>query len=242
MINCSGCCFAVLENDTQSGCEADKLKYLSFERFEEPAKTLGLFDLERPCLYKRDNKWKTESTIEEKLKIARDQLFPNLGICIDDDSDKAEDLESLLKKIYNSDYPKNRIFIVIYARFDKGAARIPKLLNNLKSNLLTNCCAVFKIEDNVYENETSIFKKMSNATFLSRISSKSNIDFNKVFNEINKSHNDELSKTLIFKNEDLHFINKTLVSNAYLEFKDYKKMEESLIKKVQDTEYLKSIK
>ena len=57
-------------------------------------------------------------------------------------------------------------------------------------------------------------------------------------NEINKLTNDQLKQLLVFKNEDALFINKTYVSRSYLEYLDYKNMQEANYKKVVDREFL----
>jgi len=67
---------------------------------------------------------------------------PNIGICIDDDSENPEDLENIINKIINLEYPRNKIKIVIYSIFDKVAARIPALVSKLRSENI-RCSAVF---------------------------------------------------------------------------------------------------
>ena len=234
MFDCKDCCFAKMDNGKQTECLSDKHKYTADE---QKLNEDGVFSLDRLCLYKRKSDWEKDKTDEERVEIARDQLFPNIGVCLDDDSQDPNDLENIINQILNVDYPINRIGLVIYSNFSKAGARIPKILSNVRSKGVM-CSAVFMVEDNPFENETSIFKKLADATFLTRLSSKSKVDINKSFNTINKLTNDELKQLLVFKNEDALFINKTYVSRSYLEFLDYKKMEEAIYKKVVDTEFL----
>ena len=235
MFNCKGCCFAKIEKGHQEKCLADKYKYLK----DEDAKTEnGVFVYDRLCLYKRKEDWNKDKTNEERLEIARDQLFPNIGICLDDDSADPSDLENLVDQLVNIDYPKNRIGVVIYSQFNKAGARIPKILNKMKLNGIATCSSVFIIQDNVFENETSVFKKLANATFLTKLSSKSKVNFQKSFNFINKTFNDELQQVLVFKNEDALFLDKSYVSRSYLEYLDYEKMQKAIYNKVTDTEFL----
>lgn len=236
MPNCKGCCFVKAEDNKQVGCIADKFKYLRLNTAEESTDD-GFFNIDRNCLYKRKEDWSSDLTDKQKIEKARSQLTPNIGICIDDDSEDPKDLENIIEKICNSNYPKNRLMISIFSDFGKSAARIPKIVSKVKSKLITSCFAVFKIEDNVYENETNLFRKMSNSTFLCRISSKSDLEFDEVFNQIDKLFNQELSKVLIFESKGNYFISKSLVSSAYLDFKDYNKMQESLVENIKGTEY-----
>tara|TARA_Y100000389_G_scaffold155837_1_gene156598 strand:+ start:228 stop:743 length:516 start_codon:yes stop_codon:yes gene_type:complete len=165
---------------------------------------------------------------------------PNIGICIDDDSDNPEDLENIINKIINLEYPRNKIKIVIYSIFDKVAARIPALVSKLKSENI-RCSAVFTIEDNVFENETSVFTKLENATFLAKLSSKSSVNLQKTLDKINQIYNDESKQVLVFKNKDGVFIDKTYVSKSYLDHLDYSKMQEAILNKVTNTEHLYNI-
>jgi hypothetical protein len=241
MQNCKGCCFAEFNDGKQIRCSADKYKYIQLAKPEEIKTTSsGFFELDRLCLYKRSTDWESEKTTEEKIQHARNQLFPNIGICIDDDSENPEDLPNVIDSICNSNYPKERLSIVIYSHFGKKGARIPSLVSKTKS-LGVNCSSVFIIENNIYENETSVFNKLAKATFLSRVSSNINIDFGKTFNTINKIFNDELSQKLVFKSGEALFINKTYVSRSYLDYLDYKEMERAIAFKVIDTEYIYNI-
>ena len=144
----------------------------------------------------------------------------------------------IVDQLINIDYPKNRIGVVIYSQFNKAAARIPKILNKMKLNGIATCSSVFIIQDNVFENETSVFKKLANATFLTKLSSKSKVNFQKSFNFMNKTFNDELQQVLVFKNEDALFLDKSYVSRSYLEYLDYGKMQKAIYNKVTDTEFL----
>lgn len=235
MFNCEGCCFTQLEDGKQVACLADKHKHL---KGEDTKTENGVFSYDRLCLYKRRADWNKDKTDEERLEIARDQLFPNIGICLDDDSEDPSDLENIVDQLINIDYPKNRIGVVIYSRFDKAGARIPKILNKMKLNGIVTCSSVFIIQDNVFENETSVFKKLANATFLTKISSKSKVNLQKSFNFINKTFNDELQQVLAFKNEDVLFLDKSYVSRSYLEYLDYGKMQKAIYNKVTGTEFL----
>ena len=69
-------------------------------------------------------------------------------------------------------------------------------------------------------------------------SSKAEFDLQKSVDQINKISNDELRQVLVFKNRDAVFINKTYVSKSYLEYLDYSKMQDDVLKKVNDTEFL----
>ena len=234
MFDCEDCCFAKMDNDKQTQCLSDKHKYVADE---QKLNENGVFTLDRLCLYKRKSDWEKDKTDEEKVELARKQLFPNVGICLDDDSQDPNDLENLIDQIINTNYPKDRIGVVIYSNFNKAGARIPKILSSIRSKNIM-CSAVFIVEDNAFENETSVFKKLADATFLTKISSKSNVNIDKSLFTINQLANDELNQVLVFKNEDALFINKTYVSRSYLEYLDYKKMEEGIYKKVFDTEFL----
>lgn len=234
MFDCKDCCFAKMDNGKQTQCLSDKFKYVADQ---EKLNENEFFTLDRLCLYKRKSDWEKDKTDEEKIELARKQLYPNIGVCLDDDSDEPDDLENLLNQLINIDYPKDRIGVVIYSKFNRTGARVPKLLSKLRSNGIV-CSSVFVVEDNIPENETSVFKKLSDATFLTKLSSRSKVDFNKSFNEINKLTNDQLKQLLVFKNEDALFINKTYVSRSYLEYLDYKNMQEAIYKKVVDTEFL----
>ena len=165
---------------------------------------------------------------------------PNIGICIDDDSENPEDLENIINKIINLEYPRNKIKIVIYSIFDKVAARIPALVSKLRSENI-RCSAVFIIEDNVFENETSVFTKLENATFLAKISSKSNINLQKMLDKINQIYNDESKQVLVYQDKSDIFIDKDYVSKNYLKHMNYSKMEKAILNKVKDTEYLYNI-
>ena len=165
---------------------------------------------------------------------------PNIGICIDDDSDNLEDLHNIIDKIINLKYPKNKIKIVIYSNFDKTAARIPALVSKLRSENI-RCSAVFVVEDNVFENETSVFTKLKNATFLAKISSKSNINLQKMLDKINQIYNDESKQVLVYQDKSNIFIDKDYVSKNYLKHMNYSKMEKAILNKVTDTEYLYKI-
>lgn len=236
MYNCKGCCFAQTEDEKQVGCLADKHKYLiSSENSEN-----NFFELNRICLYKRVEDWESDKTNEEKINLAKQQLTPNIGICIDDDSDDPNDLESIINKLINLDYPRNRIKVVIYSRFSKAGARIPGLLTKMRSAGI-NCWSVFIVRDNTAENETSVFTKLTEATFLTKLSSKTEIDLQKTVETINAKTNDELAPILVFKNKDAFFINKTYVSRFYLEYLDYSKMQEAILNKVVNTDYFYNI-
>lgn len=226
-----------MNDGKQIECLADKYKYFSDEQKLDKD---NVFTLDRLCLYKRKSDWEKDKTDKERIEIARNQLFPNIGVCIDDDSDNPEDLTNLLQKFYSVDYPKNRMFIVIYSKFNRIAARIPRLVTETKLNGI-HCSSVFAVEDNVFENETSVFSKMEKATFLARLSSKSNINLQASLDGINKIFNDELGQKLVFRNEDALFISKQYVSRSYLEFLDYRKMEKAIMTKVIDTEFLYDI-
>lgn len=236
MYNCEGCCFAQLEDGKQVACLADKYKYLTSNESSEN----NFFELSRICLYKRAKDWESDKTIEEKVEAAKQQLTPNIGICIDDDSDNPDDLESIINKVINLDYPRNRIKVVIYSHFNKAGARIPGLLTKMRSAGI-NCWSVFIVQNNTAENETSVFTKLAEATFLARLSSKTKTDLQKTVEVINTKTNDELAPVLVFKNEDGVFINKTYVSRFYLEYLDYNKMQEAILNKVVNTEYLYNI-
>lgn len=236
MYNCEGCCFAQLEDGKQVACLADKYKYLTSNESSEN----NFFELSRICLYKRVKDWESDKTIEEKVEAAKQQLTPNIGICIDDDSDNPDDLESIVNNVINLDYPRNRIKVVIYSHFDKAGARIPGLLTKMRSAGI-NCWSVFIVQNNTAENETSVFTKLAEATFLAKLSSKTKMDLQKTVEVINAKTNDELAPVLVFKNEDGVFINKTYVSRFYLEHLDYNKMQEAILNKVINTEYLYNI-
>jgi len=240
MFSCNKCCFAEMKDGNQISCFADKYKYVKAQNPNQKNDKV-FFELDRVCLYKRSKEWESSKSLEEKLKEVESQLVPNIGFCIDDDSDNPDDLVNLLEQFIKIDYPKNRIFITIYSNFNKAGARIPKLLSNLRANLITNCCCVFKVEDNTFENETSIFQKMLDSTLFARVSSKSKVDLQKSLSTINKKLNNELAKLLVIKNEDVLFISKTYVSKNYLKYKDYNKMQADLFKKVQGTEFIHNI-
>ncbi len=240
MNNCKDCCFAKIENKKQVECLADKYKYLKREGSEENSTDNNFFELDRICLYKRKTDWKEEETNKDKLEIARKQLFPNIGICLDDDSENPNDLENVVNQIINLDYPKNKIKVIIYSHFNKAGARIPGLLSKMRSKKI-NCWSVFIVNDDTPQNETSVFKKLVEATFLAKLSSSTKIDLQKTVDKINQICNDELKQVLVFKNEDAVFINKTYVSRSYLEYLDYSKMQEAILNKVNDTEYLYNI-
>jgi hypothetical protein len=240
MFSCNKCCFAEMKDGNQISCFADKYKYVKAQNPNQKNDKV-FFELDRVCLYKRSKEWESSKSLEEKLKEVESQLVPNIGFCIDDDSDNPDDLVNLLEQFIKIDYPKNRIFITIYSNFNKAGARIPKLLSNLRANLITNCCCVFKVEDNTFENETSIFQKMLDSTLFARVSSKSKVDLQKSLSTINKKLNNELAKLLLIKNEDVLFISKTYVSKNYLKYKDYNKMQADLFKKVQGTEFIHNI-
>jgi hypothetical protein len=104
-----------------------------------------------------------------------------------------------------------------------------------------NCWSVFIVQNNTAENETSVFTKLAEATFLARLSSKTKTNLQKTVEVINTKTNDELAPVLVFKNEDGVFINKTYVSRFYLEYLDYNKMQEAILNKVDNTEYLYNI-
>ena len=229
-----------MKDGNQISCFADKYKYVKAQNPNQKNDKV-FFELDRVCLYKRSKEWESSKSLEEKLKEVESQLVPNIGFCIDDDSDNPDDLVNLLEQFIKIDYPKNRIFITIYSNFNKAGARIPKLLSNLRANLITNCCCVFKVEDNTFENETSIFQKMLDSTLFARVSSKSKVDLQKSLSTINKKLNNELAKLLVIKNEDVLFISKTYVSKNYLKYKDYNKMQADLFKKVQGTEFIHNI-
>ena len=231
MFDCNGCCFADSDGDQQVGCKAQKHECVGFSKSD------SFFELDRLCLYKRSESWESDKTTEEKFELARNQLFPNIGICLDDDSEDPSDLENIINQILNLEYPKNRIKVVIYSRFGKAGARIPKILTKLRSNGV-DCYSVFIVQENVFENETSVFTKLSKATFLTKLSSKAEFDLQKSVDQINKISNDELRQVLVFKNRDAVFINKTYVSKSYLEHLDYSKMQDDVLKKVNDTEFL----
>jgi len=239
MFNCKDCSFAKIENGHQEKCLADKYKYLQDDKDVKTED--GMFVYDRLCLYKRSAEWQKEKTTEEKLEIAREQLFPNIGICLDDDSENPEDLENIVNQIINLEYPKGKVRVVIYSFFTKAGARIPSILTKMRSAGIS-CSSVFIIEDKVFENETSVFKKLAESTFLTKLSSKSSVNLQKSLEEINLKFNDELKTILVFKNEDAYFINKTYVSQSYLEFQDYAKMQKSIFNKVTNTEYLHIIK
>jgi hypothetical protein len=236
MYNCEGCCFAQTEDKKQVGCLAGKHKYLTSSENSEN----NFFELNRICLYKRVEDWESDKTTEEKLEVAKQQLTPNIGICIDDDSDDPNDLEAVVNKVINLDYPRGRIKVVIYSHFNKAGARIPGLLTKMRSAGV-NCWSVFIVQNNTAENETSVFTKLAEATFLARLSSKTKTNLQKTVEVINTKTNDELAPVLVFKNEDGVFINKTYVSRFYLEYLDYNKMQEAILNKVDNTEYLYNI-
>lgn len=236
MYNCEGCCFAQLEDGKQVACLADKHKYLTPNESSEN----NFFELSRICLYKRVESWESDKTTEDKVEVAKQQLTPNIGICIDDDSDDPNDLESIVNNVIDLDYPRNRIKVVIYSHFNKAGARIPGLLTKMRSAGI-NCWSVFIVQNNTAENETSVFTKLAEATFLARLSSKTKTDLQKTVEIINTKTNDELAPVLVFKNEDGVFINKTYVSRFYLEYLDYNKMQEAILNKVVNTEYLYNI-
>lgn len=242
MHNCNQCCFAQVENGKQIACLANKYEYVKIQDLEAKASNDdGFFELERLCLYKRKADWEEGEDLDYKLKKAYSQLFPNIGFCIDDDSEDPNDLENLIQQFEKVDYPKNRIYVVIYSNFNRAGARIPKLLTRLRYSSINNCHAVFKIEDNILENETTIFKKMDLSTFLCRISSNSKIDLQKSLNNINQKTNSELARMLVFKNNDAVFLNKTYVSTSYLNYNDYNKMQEAILKKTEGTEFIYNI-
>lgn len=238
MYNCKNCCFAKIEDGHQEKCLAGKYKYLQNDTHIKTED--GIFTYDRLCLYKRDDEWQKNKTVQEKLELAREQLFPNIGICIDDDSENLDDLENIINQISSVNYPVGKIAVVIYSTYDKSGARIPRLLSKLRLKKIL-CYAVFIVEDNTFENETSVFKKLADATFLTKISSKTKVNLQKSLDEINKKSNDELKRILVFKNEDALFINKTYVSRFYLEYLDYGKMQDAIFNKVIDTEFLHTI-
>lgn len=239
MHNCKNCCFAKIEDGHQEKCLADKYKYLQNDTHIKTED--GIFTYDRLCLYKRSTDWHSDKTIEEKIETARDQLFPNIGICLDDDSEDPDDLQNVIDQIRNLEYPKNRIKVVIYSRFNKAGARIPKIIRSVRLSGV-DCHSVFIVEDNVYENETSVFTKLADATFLTKLSSKTKVNLQKSVEQINQKANDELKQVLVFKHEDGVFINKTYVSKFYLDYLDYSKMQDAVLKKVNDTEFLHIIK
>lgn len=240
MYNCKDCCFAKVENEKQVECLADKYKYLKCEDSEEKSTDNNFFQLNRLCLYKRKRDWKKEDTNESRLDTARKQLFPNIGICLDDDSEDPDDLENVINQIINLDYPRNKVKVIIYSHFNKAGARIPGLLSKMRSKNVI-CWSVFIVSNDIPENETSVFKKLAEATFLAKLSSKTKVDLQKTVNKINEISNDELKPVLAFKNEDALFLNKSFVSSAYLDYLDYSKMEEAILNKVTNTEYLYNI-
>lgn len=228
-----------MQDGHQVKCLADKYKYLQSDEYKKTEN--GTFTYDRLCLYKRRKDWLADKTTQEKIEHARSQLFPNIGICLEDDSNNPEDLENIIEQLVNLDYPKNKVKVVICSDFKKTSARIPAILGRLRS-IGISCSAVFIIsKGDVFENETSVFKKLAKATFLTKISSFANIDLQRTVNEINKKSNDELKQLLVFKSGDSYFINTTYVSRSYLDHQDYRKMEEAIVSKVTNTEYLYTI-
>ena len=235
MLNCKGCCFADSSEGQQVGCLAKKHELIGFSKSDD------FFELDRLCLYKRVQDWHPNKTIEEKVEFARKQLFPNIGICLEDDSENPEDLENVINQIINLEYPKNKIKAVIYSQFSKAGARIPSVLFKMRSEKII-CSAVFVVNnEDLFENETSVFKKLSESTFLTRMSSRTKVDMQKTLDIINEKFNDEMQQILVFKNKDLLFLNKTYVSSAYLDYLDYNKMQDDIVNKTNNTKYLYTI-
>ena len=121
MFDCKDCCFAKMDNGKQIQCLSDECKYVAGK---EKLNDNGFFTLDRLCLYKRKPDWEKDKTDEEKIELARKQLYTNIGICLDDDSDEPDDLENLLDQLINTDYPKDRIGVVIYSNFNRTGARV----------------------------------------------------------------------------------------------------------------------
>jgi len=237
MNNCKDCCFAKIEDGIQERCLAGKYKYLQDDYHIKTED--GIFTFDRPCLYKRPKCWNESETTETKLEIARKDLFPNIGMCIQYDYSE-EGLINLTDQIKNLNYPTNRLFVIFYSDFSKDSLVVHNCQKEIQKREI-NCLSVFKIEDNIYENETSIFKNLSDSTFVLNINSSSEVDFQKSLDYINKEFNDRLSECLVFQDKDAVFISSRYVSKSYLEFKNYSKMQNNILQKVKGTKYYQII-
>lgn len=239
MDSCKSCTFATIENDKQTGCYFNRIELLN-PSYESDDSRDGFYQFDRLCLLKRKDGWEHDKTIEERAKLSRTQIMPNIGFCILDDSDNPDHLENIINSFKDIEYPKNRIGIVIYSKFGKPASRIPKLISELKASGISYVYAVFSVaHEDVFENETSVFEKLADATFLAKISSlgETNLDINKPCFILDSLINDKLAKVLVFNRNGINYIYKSMVSSEYLKYKDYELMEKEIVKKVSNTEF-----
>lgn len=123
MFNCKDCCFAKIEDGHQERCLADKYKYLQNDTHIKTAD--GIFTYDRLCLYKRKSDWEKDKSDEQRIKLAREQLYPNIGICLDDDSDEPDDLENLLNQLIDVDYPKKGLVLLFIQILIEVALEFP---------------------------------------------------------------------------------------------------------------------
>ena len=227
-LSCKKCVFATQEGEDFT-CRAGRLdKFLKLSKAERVDD--GSYQLNQFCNLYRPEKWLLAGeNIEDSLERAKQQSKCSFGIVLEV-SDQ-EGLNKSIESIKDIDYPREKIVIVISARYKEiHSENLVLAVEDLQKEGFT-CISVTHLVNDTISNDKDSFSEVMyrRCSMVLKVKGGNDIDSN-LFSWIDNSVNSELSLTSVFEDEDssVVVIPFGVVNSCYLDFLDYDAMIEEL--------------
>ena len=208
----------------QCGCHADRIKHLAKKDKSEYKN--GVYHLDRFCNMYRQEDWKSkDETLQESLQRAKDEIEIIFGVLIEDDPSKPmEDIEQAVKSVIQSDYPKDKILLLISTGEYRNISEMVHLVNVTQEEIEGTELIIHKYSGMQQMREKECFEKLFLSHYFVKMLPHSRVSQN-FFSSINNSLNTEMEKITMYENDcGVKAINKSIARSLYLEYGNYDKM------------------
>jgi len=229
---CSSCLFCDKDKDILEACRAGVLSRVSNAR--NPTEFCLLHRPEDIDLRGRTE----EEFLQNAIKVSSNKY----GIIVYDESDNKTDVVKSLESIIASEYPSNRIKVILSVKesvlLDRGSSIGEYLQHyyNLGENGVLSELTLHKPEMPQYVMETEVFQKIVDSTHFISLDAGKELDpeFLKAANE--NRHN--MEKSILFTDEEraISCLPKHVAQHFYLNYNDYRLMLAALTDEAKNTD------
>ncbi len=229
---CSSCVFSDASKDILDSCMADVLKHVS-----EAKKANEFCSLHRPEEIDIGDKTK-EEFLENAIKVSSNKY----GIIVYDESDNKMDVLDTVESIIASDYPKNRIKVVLSIEESvllKRGSDIGEYLQhyyNLGGKGIFSELTIHKPNVPKKVMETEVFQKIVDSTHFLNIDAGKMLSPN--FLKAADMNRRKMEKSIVFKDEDqdISCVPRHVAQNFYLNYNDYRLMLQEIAEEAKNTD------
>lgn len=219
--SCKECIFAIYENDTQTGCTANKIEQYKDKIIEAYDEDREFFVVNGICTLKRPLTWN-----DGKADVAKatHQISQAFDIIIDISYIELDTYNSLKNVLANIDYYKDRYKFLLICNQATELYRnstIKKINTELGYNV-----------EIIYDNEYGMqnLQKKCSGTYSIRSSLKNMHLISNSMNELNNEINNNLKKVILYRNKDLYILSNFAWKLIYSKLdKDFEKNIQQII-------------